>query len=163
MTLHKINLQNEDNIADAPTIFEFNRWIHAVFPASQPSYELTLRVVDHDEGTTLNETYRPGKKGPTNVLSFPFEENAAMPEAMLAEQEHLYLGDIVFCAPVIIAEAKKQNKALTAHWCHLTIHGCLHLLGYDHIEPKDAKEMEGEEIAILTELGYDNPYEDNPA
>ncbi len=158
MTIHKLNLQNVSMLSDIPTIFEFNRWIHAIFPNAKPNYEVTIRIVDEAEGTELNQNYRPNKTGPTNPLSFPFSESEAMPAEMLAEQKQLYLGDIVICAPVIRDEAEQQHKAELAHWCHMTAHGCLHLLGYDHIHEKDAKEMEHEEITILTELGFPNPY-----
>ena len=71
------------------------------------------------------------------------------------------LGDLVICVPVVEREAREQNKALEAHWAHLVIHGCLHLLGYDHIDDEEAEEMEGLERQLLAELGYPDPYRDD--
>ena len=111
---------------------------------------LTIRLVDESEGAELNEAYRH-KSGPTNVLSFPYDGEV--------ELSPVLLGDIVICAPVVVKEAKEQNKSETSHWCHMVVHGVLHLLGYDHINDTDADEMEREEIAILMGLGFENPYE----
>ncbi len=112
--------------------------------------EVSVRLVDVDEMAALNHKYR-GKSGPTNVLSFP----AALPEV-----PHLpLLGDIVICAPVVREEAADQGKDPAAHWAHMTVHGILHLLGYDHVEENDAAAMEALETAILAQLDYANPYE----
>jgi probable rRNA maturation factor len=67
----------------------------------------------------------------------------------------------VICVPVVTREAAEQGKALDAHWAHLTIHGCLHLLGYDHIDDDEAEEMEALERELLAELGYPDPYADD--
>jgi probable rRNA maturation factor len=107
--------------------------------------EVTIRIVDEGEARILNSTYR-GKDYATNVLTFP-----------LTEEPHL-MGDIIICAPVALAEAKSQNKALEAHYAHLTVHGMLHLHGYDHETEAQAELMESLEISILTKLGYANPY-----
>lgn len=111
--------------------------------------EISVRLVDDAEMAQLNTTYR-GKKGSTNVLSFP----ADLP----AELNLPLLGDIVICAPVVAAEAAQQGKSASAHWAHMTIHGTLHLLGYDHIEEDDAATMEALESAILGQLNYSCPY-----
>jgi len=71
------------------------------------------------------------------------------------------LGDLVICVPVVEKEATEQHKQLTAHWAHLVIHGCLHLLGYDHIDDIEAEEMENLERQLLAEIGYPDPYRDN--
>ena len=113
---------------------------------------MVIRIVDEDESAQLNETYRH-KVGATNVLSFPFE----VPEGI----ELNLLGDLVVCAPVLAREAQEQNKPLMAHWAHIIIHGTLHLLGYDHIDDSDAREMEEKEIALLKTLSISNPYDDN--
>lgn len=98
----------------------------------------------------LNANYR-GKDGATNVLSFP----ADLP----AELDLPLLGDIVICAPVVIAEADQQGKTASAHWAHMTVHGTLHLLGYDHVKEEEAEIMEALESAILRQLDYSCPYE----
>ena len=113
-------------------------------------FELTIRIVNIEESQQLNNQHR-NKDKPTNVLSFPFE----VPEGI----EHNLLGDLVVCAHIVKEEAKEQNKNLLDHWAHMIIHGCLHLLGYDHINDADADEMEALEIKILAELSINNPYE----
>jgi probable rRNA maturation factor len=116
--------------------------------------ELTIRIVEEQESASLNKQYRK-KNGPTNVLSFPFVmENPLPPEL----SELNYVGDLVICAAVISREAKEQNKDLQAHWAHIVIHGCLHLLGYDHVKKEDALVMENIEIQLLQQLNYPNPY-----
>jgi len=102
----------------------------------------------------LNHLYR-GKNKPTNVLSFPYK----LPESL--KMDIPFLGDIILCPKVLIAEAKQQVKTLDAHCAHLVIHGVLHLLGFDHISPDEALVMESEEIKLLSTLGYENPYEVN--
>ena len=107
--------------------------------------EITIRIVSKQEGCHLNNTYR-GKDYATNVLTFP-----------LTETPHL-MGDIVICAPIVATEAIAQNKTLEAHYAHLTVHGVLHLHGYDHEIEAQAELMESLEITILQKLGYANPY-----
>ena len=120
---------------------------------SREQVEVSVRIVDTPEMAQLNETYR-GKKGATNVLSFP----ADLPP----ELELPLLGDIVICAPVVVAEATQQGKSASAHWAHMTVHGTLHLLGYDHIEEDDAATMEALETTILRQLDYSCPYDIHP-
>jgi probable rRNA maturation factor len=114
-----------------------------------PSLELTIRIVDAAESQQLNETWRK-KPGPTNVLSFPFENPPGITLPIL--------GDIVICAPLVIREAEQQQKSLDAHWAHLVIHGTLHLLGHDHLDEVQAQQMEQIEIQALHHLDYPNPY-----
>ena len=121
--------------------------------ATGHAVELTIRLVDEEEGMHLNQTYR-GNTGATNVLSFPFENLEDIPD----EFNIPLLGDIVICAPVVRQEAKTQNKKETNHWAHLTVHGTLHLLGYDHIDDEDAQIMENLETGILSSLGFSDPY-----
>ena len=111
-----------------------------------------MRLVDTEEMAVLNETYR-GKKGATNVLSFPADLPAGLPLPLL--------GDIVICAPIVRDEATQQGKSQNAHWAHMTVHGTLHLLGYDHMEEQEAEHMEALESTILNELKYACPYETN--
>jgi len=131
--------------------------LSAALHAGEP-LELAIRLVGEDESRALNHDYR-GKDKPTNVLSFP----ADLPEMVLSELDERPLGDLVICAPVVAREAGEQGKALAAHWAHMTVHGLLHLLGHDHIEAVDAAVMEPLEIAVLARLGWDNPYDDEPA
>ena len=125
-----------------PNASQFRKWAKA---ALRVDTEVTIRIVDEAEGKALNSTYR-GKDYATNVLTFP-----------LTETPHL-MGDIVVCAPVVVAEAAAQNKSLEAHFAHLTVHGVLHLHGYDHETEAQAELMESLEITILQKLGYANPY-----
>lgn len=127
----------------------FQRWVEAALEGRREEAQLTIRLVGEEEMTQLNQTYR-GKQGPTNVLAFPFEAPPGF--------EIPLLGDIVICASVVANEAKEQNKPLQAHWAHMVIHGCLHLLGHDHIEPQQAEEMEALETEIVSSLGYGDPY-----
>jgi probable rRNA maturation factor len=113
--------------------------------------EVTVRVVAAEESAELNSRYR-GKKGPTNVLSFPAEA----PDA--AEGELLPFGDVVICADVVEREAREQGKAPAAHWAHMVVHGVLHLQGFDHEKLRDASIMEAREQALLAELGFPDPY-----
>ena len=115
----------------------------------QNGAQLTVRIVDEAEGTELNERYRH-RTGPTNVLSFPFEQPALLQPPLL--------GDIVLCAPVVAREAAAQGKAPAAHWAHLVVHGVLHLLGHDHEDERQAEEMEALERDILATLGLPDPY-----
>jgi probable rRNA maturation factor len=108
-----------------------------------------IRLVDDAESAELNQQFRH-KSGPTNILSFPFE----VPNGM----EMDLLGDLVICAPLIAREAEQQNKLAEHHWAHITVHGVLHLLGYDHVEEQDAEQMEALEIEILNGLDIANPY-----
>ncbi|MFT2090999.1 rRNA maturation RNase YbeY [Paraglaciecola sp. 2405UD69-4] len=138
-------------------------WLDTVLAHQNLSnQEITVRLVDTQESQALNFEFR-GKDKPTNVLSFPFE----MPEIMIHDEANQQgdmpplLGDLVICSQVVEAEATQQNKANLDHWAHMIIHGCLHLLGYDHIEDGEANEMEGLEIAILKQLAIDDPYQDH--
>ena len=132
-----------------PAEDDIRRWVSAALADYSDDAEITVRLVDQDEMATLNRAYR-GKSGATNVLSFP----ADLP----ADLELPLLGDIVICAPLVLREAAEQNKAPDAHWAHLTVHGTLHLLGYDHIKEGEAVAMEAIETTILATLDYPCPY-----
>ena len=139
-----------------PDAATFQRWLEvatrepALVLTARP--QLTIRIVDENEMSRLNETYR-GKSGPTNVLSFPFEAPA------IEGMEFELLGDIVICAAVVAGEAETQGKTLEAHWAHITLHGLLHLLGQDHQTDDQAVVMEALEVNLLARLGYPSPYE----
>ncbi len=146
-----IDLDNASD-ADHPAAADITQWVRHAIGARREQAEVSIRITDRDEISELNRTYRD-KDGATNVLSFPAE---LPPELALP-----LLGDLVICAPVVEDEARQQGKALQAHWAHMIIHGTLHLLGYDHIDDNDAEVMENLEIAILTDLGFPDPYRDN--
>jgi probable rRNA maturation factor len=149
----KVNLFFENACStggDIPTAAEVQHWAEAALQSiEQASVSLSVRIVDEQEIADLNQRYR-SKSGPTNVLSFPFED----PPGVESDE----LGDIVVCAPVVDREAVEQGKTAQEHWAHMVVHGILHLCGYDHIDDKDADEMENEETRILTGLGFPAPY-----
>jgi probable rRNA maturation factor len=126
----------------APSEDDFCEWAGS---ALEHDARITVRLVGLAEGRTLNRTYR-GRDHATNVLTFVL--NDAPP----------YAGDLALCAPVVAREAREQGKNLTAHYAHLTVHGVLHLQGYDHASSRDAKVMEALETGILKRLGYPDPY-----
>lgn len=139
----EVFLQNDLNF-NSPNQQTFQDWTNMTL-AHVPNHiaknikELCIRIVNEEESARLNETFRH-KKGPTNVLSFET------------------LGDLAICGDIVEKEAKSQHKDIEAHWAHLTVHGILHLAGYDHEKEEDAKKMEDLEIKILKKLGYGNPY-----
>ena len=137
-----------DRLPDQASI---EHWVDTVLRMEQRGGEthMTIRIVTEQEGAELNEAYR-GKNGPTNVLSFPYE---GVGEVIVP-----LLGDIVICEPVVMREAGQQGKEHEAHWCHMVVHGVLHLLGYDHLKEEEAIDMENREIKILESIGFSNPY-----
>jgi len=104
-----------------------------------------VRIVGPAESRRLNRRFRKKDK-PTNVLSFPYDDPGV-------------LGDVVICAAVVEREAREQGKRSKAHWAHMVVHGVLHLRGYDHMRPADARVMEGRERAILARLSFPDPYQ----
>ena len=135
-------VQYASEAGDLPTAAQFRKWAKQ---ALRSDAEIALRVVDETEGRQLNHDYR-GKDYATNVLTFPLAE------------EPLLMGDIVLCAPVVAREAEAQQKPLLAHYAHLTVHGVLHLQGYDHETDAEAEVMETLETEIITRMGYADPY-----
>ena len=135
-------VQYASEAGDLPTAAQFRKWAKQ---ALRSDAEIALRVVDEDEGRMLNREYR-GKDYATNVLTFPLAD------------EPLLMGDIVLCAPVVAREAEAQQKPLLAHYAHLTVHGVLHLQGYDHETEAEAVQMENLETEIITQMGYADPY-----
>ncbi|TLY47395.1 MAG: rRNA maturation RNase YbeY [Gammaproteobacteria bacterium] len=134
-----------------PAAMSFRAWAQAALAGAKrrASTTLSIRVVDTAEGRQLNRRYRH-KDYATNVLSFPAE----LPRGLKLP----LLGDLVICAPVVAREAAEQGKNLRDHYAHLTIHGVLHLLGYDHETPAEAERMEMLERRILAGLGIADPY-----
>lgn len=133
-----------------PAAAQLQRWAEAALQPGLPAAEVTLRIVDAEEGRTLNRDYR-GKDYATNVLTFALHEGEAIPGMPL-------FGDIVLTAVVVEREADEQGIALDAHYAHLVVHGMLHLQGFDHEEDDEAEDMEALETAILGRLGYPDPY-----
>ena len=131
-----------------PSPEQFTRWAAETVGAVPTA--MTLRLAHLHEAAQLNMKFR-GKDYATNVLSFPLEfpEETGIP----------YIGDIVICPEVVAREALEQHKPLLAHYAHLTVHGVLHLLGYDHENEDDADEMETLETQILATLGFPDPYQ----
>ena len=135
--------------AGVPASTSFRKWVAAALKGRIREADLAIRIVDEREGQALNRHYR-GKDYATNVLSFPAE----LPEGVKLP----LLGDLVICAPVVAREAAEQGKPVAAHYAHLTVHGVLHLLGWDHEHDKDAEAMEQLEREVLAELGLPDPY-----
>ena len=132
-----------------PSEEKFQIWSAAIPSNNKQQQEVSLRIVDEQEMKELNMKYR-NKACSTNVLSF---------SADLHEEVDIpFLGDVVICAPVVEKEATDQGKSTLSHWAHMTVHGILHLQGYDHTNDAEAAEMEQLEIQILYKLGFDNPY-----
>ncbi|HUW51224.1 MAG TPA: rRNA maturation RNase YbeY [Sulfuricella sp.] len=132
---------------DAPTRARFRRWVKAALCRDA---EIALRIVGEEEGRALNRDYR-GKDYATNVLTFVYDEDFSGVERPLA-------GDIVLCAPVVAREAAEQGKSVEEHYAHLTVHGVLHLQGYDHETDAEAHQMEAQETQTVMKLGYADPY-----
>ena len=149
MKLH-VDVQCVSEDADVPDDSAMQLWAHAAAAqAFDRDAQLSIRVVDGEEGSALNESYRHGS-GATNVLSFPFEERDRTDPPLL--------GDVVICAPVVRREAEEQGKTMHAHFAHMVVHGVLHLLGHDHQHEVQAQRMEAIERSVLDELGFDDPY-----
>lgn len=144
-----IEIQQASAANNIPHDEQLELWLNAAVQEQFKAHELCLRIVDIAEITELNSLYRQ-KDQATNVLSFP----ADLPEGI----DIPLLGDIVICAQVVEKEAAEQNKALTAHWAHMCVHGILHLQGYDHIDDAEAEIMENLEIQIMQSLGFESPY-----
>ena len=138
----KLTVQVASLESDIPASKQIKKWVNA---AIRVETEVTIRFVDEEEGRMLNSAYR-GKDYATNVLTFP-----------LSEEPHL-MGDIIICTPVVAQEAKAQSKSLEEHYAHLTVHGVLHLHGYDHETEEQAALMESIEVTTQQNLGYANPY-----
>lgn len=118
------------------------RWIRAALDVPA---QITVRLVDEDEGRALNRDFR-AKDYATNVLTFDYEA------------EPVVVADLVLCAPVVEREATEQGRALEAHYAHLLVHGALHAQGWDHEDEAEAREMEARESSLLAALGYPDPY-----
>lgn len=147
----RVAVQRATRLRGLPSDRKFRRWVAAALAGAghRRTAELAIRLVNGAEGRRLNRAWR-NKDYATNVLAFP----AGLPKGLRSS----LLGDLVICAPVVRREAAEQGKPLEAHWAHLTVHGTLHLLSYDHVAKRQAEKMESLEIAILAKLGFPNPY-----
>lgn len=145
----KITVQTIASNTFIPSRYFLQQWANKALSDRTENSQVNIRLVNKKESAKLNHIYRH-KKGPTNILSFSFEPPPGVNSS--------FLGDLVICAPLVNQEAKQQQKTHLAHWAHLVMHGCLHLLGYDHHNNKEAKRMETLEIQLLEDLGYENPY-----
>jgi len=143
-TPFRLSVQYATDNNNLPTRPQFRKWVRAAL--SQEAV-IVLRIVDESEGYELNSGYR-GKQYATNVLTFVYDDTQPLS------------GDVVLCATVVEKEAQQQHKDLTAHYAHLTVHGVLHVQGYDHIDEAEAAVMEKLEAEILVQLGYDDPYKE---
>ncbi|MFN3544798.1 MAG: rRNA maturation RNase YbeY [Thiobacillus sp.] len=140
-----LSVQYASEAGDLPSRAQIRRWVAA---ALEHNAEITVRIVDADEAQALNQGYR--KKGYVpNVLTFEYGEVAP---GTLG-------GDVVICAPVVEREACEQGKPLKHHYAHMTVHGVLHLQGYDHLDPAEADIMESREAAILERFRIPDPYQ----
>jgi probable rRNA maturation factor len=126
-----------------------SKWAGAALMPMKKRIVLSVRIVGNSRSRSLNSHYRHKDK-PTNVLSFAGAGNA--PDG------RCFLGELVICAPVVAFEARAQGKSLQAHWAHMTVHGVLHLLGFDHERAPEAAKMASREIQILDRLGFSDPY-----
>ena len=151
MTSRRLNLsvQYACNKEGLPLRAQIRAWVRAALDVDGArGGQITVRLVDAEEGLQLNRDYR-GKDYATNVLSFPYDVDPVV------------CGDLVLCAPVVAREAAEQSKSLTAHYAHLIVHGLLHLQGYDHeTGERQARQMEDRERTILAALGFTDPYLD---
>lgn len=134
----------------APSAQLLKTWAEAALEhRGSSSCVLSVRIVGRARSRSLNLRYRHKDK-PTNVLSFAGA--GRLPDGQC------FLGELVICAPIVALEARAQDKTLRAHWAHLTVHGVLHLLGFDHERAADARKMALREIQILDRLGFSDPY-----
>ena len=151
MTSRRLNLsvQYACNKEGLPLRAQIRSWVRAALDVDGArGGQITVRLVDAEEGLQLNRDYR-GKDYATNVLSFPYDV------------EPVVCGDLVLCVPVVAREAAEQGKSLEAHYAHLIVHGLLHLQGYDHeTGEREARQMEDRERTILAALGFTDPYLD---
>lgn len=161
MTISKIKAENKMTIdlyierhdieTDTPSDQDFEKWVDATLQNQhKPCAELSICLINEEEMGNYNQQYRK-KSGPTNVLSFPTD--------IAKDIESNLLGDIIICSQVVEKEAQQQHKNLLQHFAHLTIHGTLHLLGYDHQTDAEAIEMENLETELLAQMGYPDPYQ----
>jgi probable rRNA maturation factor len=144
-------VQNQAGRKGVPLSRSFERWIRAALNGRRDGRtEVNVVLLDEAAARGINRKYR-GKDYATNILSFAYEP--------LPREKTALLGDLVICAPVVMREAAEQGKPLRNHYAHLTVHGVLHLLGFDHETTAQAARMESLETRVLAGFGIANPYE----
>ena len=143
-------VQNRAGRKGVPIARSFERWVRATLSRRRKGWtEINIVLFGEREARAINRQFR-GKDYATNVLSFPYEP--------LPRERTGLLGDLLLCPAVIAREARQQGKPLRDHYAHLTVHGTLHLLGYDHQREREALEMEALERKVLAGLGIPDPY-----
>lgn len=147
-----LDLQIACKFDDLPSEAQFSLWANTALKNLKPDAEMTIRISDAQESQQLNSEYR-GKDKPTNVLSFEFEAPPGIDLPLI--------GDLVICPEIVKKESIEQEKTFHNHFAHMVVHGCLHLLGFDHIDKDEANEMESLEKQILSSLAIDDPYRDD--
>jgi probable rRNA maturation factor len=151
-TIH-FDIENPLNL-NTPSHENFTAWAEIVLSHEKISTaEISCYITNKIEIQTINNQYRKQNK-PTNILSFPFDAPPGLPQDTHAH----FLGDLIICPDIIEQEAFNQKKVCLHHWAHITIHGILHLLGYDHVQDNDAEIMEALEIKLLLQLSINDPY-----
>ena len=146
-----VSVQNHVGRKGVPLARSFEQWVRAALAGRKSGrVEIGIALFGEAEARRLNRDYR-GKDYATNVLSFPYE-------AIRSERSPT-LGDLAICPRVVAREARAQGKRARDHFAHLTVHGTLHLLGYDHERARDAAAMEAIERRVLAGLGIPDPYE----
>ena len=148
---------NQSSERNLPSERQFYQWIWHALKNEYRRAEISLLLLDEADARAYNRDYRQ-KDYATNVLSFALDEGEQAALAGLSGSLPVLRGDLVICPQVVAREAAEQGKTLEAHFAHLTLHGVLHLMGYDHIEPDEAEAMEALEIRLMNQLGYPNPY-----
>jgi probable rRNA maturation factor len=147
----RVFMQNHAARKGVPIARSFERWVHAALSGRRSGrVEVNIALFDETAARDLNKQYR-GKNYATNVLSFPYQR--------LPREKSALLGELALCPAVIAREAREQRKVPRDHFAHLTVHGVLHLLGYDHENERDAKKMEAIERRVLAGLGIRDPYD----
>lgn len=136
-----------------PSQVSFQKWVAAALDRRVRAADIGIRLVDTVEGQHFNKHYR-GKDYATNVLSFEAERPEGLPDNVTIP----LMGDLIICVPVVLREAEEQGKSATSHFAHLTVHGTLHLLGWDHEDDVEAHAMEQLEREILDAFGINDPY-----
>jgi len=144
-----LSVQFASEADNLPSREQIRRWVAA---ALEHAAEITVRIVDAEEAQALNQDYRDKAYVP-NVLTFEYGEVSRDESG-----RGVLGGDVVICAPVVEREAREQGKPLKDHYAHMTVHGVLHLQGYDHIDQHDADIMESREAVILKRFHIPNPY-----